>query len=101
MSEIQIIEERRYPIAVKETHNDLLPYYMMECRAILGRDGKRFMVMVNQYAQTIHIEDCTSGELFVIEDDNLFNDLLEFATEHGFTNIMPPIAKDLGRKIIF
>ena len=42
-----------------------------------------------------------SSELFIIEDDNLFNDLLEFATEHDFTNIMPPIAKDLGRKIIF
>lgn len=99
MSDFQIIEEKRYPINTDDTYGDLLLYWRLECRAILGHNGKRYMVMIDQLKQTIHIEEMTDDDFKLVEDDNLFHDLLEFASENGFCEVFAPMPKDISKPI--
>lgn len=101
MQEFRVVDERRYPI--HQAKPDELPYWRWEHRVTLGRGPRSFVVFIdngivmNQIVlepPQLYIEESTTGNLEVISDDRLFEDLMAFATEKGYVNWFPPLAKD-------
>jgi hypothetical protein len=98
MSRIQILDEKKYPMPMLN-NNDRLDYYRWEHRATVGRNGKVYMVFVDNglgpyLLPTSYIEEISAGSLLAIKDDNLWEELKRFATEMGFLEIQKPIMKD-------
>jgi hypothetical protein len=100
MPGIKILDERRYPLPMM--NKDLLPYYRFEHRATLGRNGKTYIVMVDNgiimganYIEnpTCWVEDFSSGTLVKIKDDELWSELVRFIEEKGFHNVIIPMMK--------
>lgn len=98
MSEFQLINEKRFPLKVKEASDnvDLLPHYRWEHRVTVGYRGKRFMVFLDNLKSTAFVEEITSGHLEKIADDSMWEAVFKYATAQGFLNIFPPIPKPFG-----
>ena len=104
MPAIQILNEKRYHLDVGRSilslrKQEALPYWRWEHRATLGRNGKTYMVFMdngnilkNQFSK-LYIEEITAKGLEFIEDDELVNELYRFAEEKGFTIMLPPMRK--------
>jgi hypothetical protein len=91
MQEYQIIDEKRYPLKVHRLINDLSPGFIRwEHRVTVGRRGRRFMAYMDTLRNLAYIEEITSGQLEVIKDDELFEDLHRWINERGFLNILLP-----------
>lgn len=100
MSEFRLINEKRFPLDVhsSEDNVDLLPYYRWEHRVTLGYRGKRFMVFLDNLESKAYIEDITNGKLEIIEDDNLWEAVFNYATTEKYLNILKPMMKPVGYK---
>lgn len=93
MQDFQILDEKRYPLNIKDVKKDLLPYWRYEHRVTLGRNFKEFMVFVDNLQSKVFIEEITGGNLSVVEEENLWHELHRFAQEKGFCSIMMPLMK--------
>lgn len=103
MPAIKILDEKRYPLPRKNNPADMLPYYRWEHRATLGRSGRTFLVFLdngisinNQWLSMpeMYIEEITSGHMKVIDDDQLFKEIHEYAERIGLLMITYPMAKE-------
>ena len=103
-NEFQILDEKRYPLNVESSiiqynRTVLLPYHRWEHRVTLGYNTKTFMVFIDNgvlnknILPSIYIEEITASGLEKIEDNSLFESLLNFAQLKGFINMLPPIQK--------
>jgi len=99
MSEYQLLDEKRYPLKVREVidNANLLSYYRWEHRVTIGYNGRRFMVFIDNLGTgkgpILYIEEITSGSSEKIKDESLFQSLIKFATEKGFLGVFPPLWK--------
>jgi len=115
MSKFQILDERRFPLKTvdsadiakmptfwpgKNKGKDMSPFWRWEHRVTLGWGTREFMVFVDQIRQTIHIEEISGGHLEAVEDDSLFESLLNFAQTKQFCEIMMPIMKHSEERYI-
>lgn len=102
--EFQIIDEKRYPLDVQSSivqRNKVtsLPYHRWEHRVTIGYNGKLFMVFIdngdisNYIWPKIYIEKIIASGFEFIEDESLFESLLNFAQLKGFVNMLPPMQK--------
>ena len=102
MPRIQLLDERKYPLPNMK-QNDGLPYYRWEHRATLGRGLRVFMAFLDngiykndkwKKMPEAFIEEITHGKLELIEEEELFNELHNYAQEIGLLQIQFPIAKE-------
>lgn len=93
MQEFQILDEKRYPLKIKEIQKDFLPYWRFEHRVTVGRNFKQFMVFVDNLDSKIYVEDITGGNLNLVEDEQTWHAVYNFVKEKGFCNMMMPIMK--------
>lgn len=114
MSEFLIINEKRFPIELRVDKNGkietdyLLSYWRFEHRVTVAYKGRRFSVLVDNgmrfgktdYPARMYVEECTDGILKVIDNDELYTEVLKFVTEKGFCNVLPPLPKDKKHRII-
>ena len=102
MSEYQIVNERRFPLKVKSMNDnvDLLPYHRWEHRVTVGRNGKRYMVFLDNLGigdgPKLYIEEITNGHAERIEDESLFQSIFRWVTAKGFVSVQPPLFKAVG-----
>jgi hypothetical protein len=100
--EFQILDEKRYSLKTEDSIIQLnkrnkLIYHRWEHRVTLGYNGKTFMVFIDNgdtnknIFPSIYIEEISANGLERIEDDSLFDSLLNYAQENGFVNMLPPM----------
>ena len=107
MSRFYLVNEKRFPLPAKtpvtkgeqNVNVDLLPYYRWEHRVTIGHGTKRYMVFLDNLTNTAYIEDCTQN-LEKIEDQNLWEALIQFAQINGYLDIMPPMVKDQEERFV-
>jgi hypothetical protein len=97
MSKFIIKDERRYPF-VPHIGNDALSYWRFDHRATIEYQARIFMVFADNFRGTMHIEEITTGDLKIVEEDELHAELTRFAREKGFLEIMIPIPKDKAHR---
>lgn len=107
MQEFKIIDERRYPLMVESINpntglpmKDMNPTWRWEHRITIGYNGKRYIGFVDSLNNKAYIEDSTSGDLKIIEDDSLYESLLNFINQEGYLNIMTPLLKNKDSRFI-
>lgn len=103
------MDEKRYPIK-PHLGEDILDYWRFEHRVTLQENGRQFLVIVdngiiinNEYTENpkLYIEELTvTGKLIVVEEDELHEELIDYAQEHGFCNILPPLPKDTNNRVL-
>jgi len=93
MQDFQVLDEKRYPLKVKDLNKDLLPYWRFEHRVTVGRSFKKYMVFVDSLEAKIYIEEITDGNLNLVEDEQTWHAVFNFVKEKGYCNMMVPIMK--------
>jgi len=98
MSSFQIINEKRFPLKVKDIKDnvDLLDYYRWEHRVTIGSGFHKYMIFLDNLKQVVYIEDVTNGNLEEIEDEPLWEAIFRWVTEHKFLEVLMPLAKPPG-----
>lgn len=106
MSRFYLINEKRFPLPVdtpvrgsEGVNIDLLPYYRWEHRVTIGCNGRRYMVFLDNLKNKAYIEDSTNG-LQKINDEELWKELVEFATSHGYLTMMLPMVKNKKERFV-
>lgn len=103
MPRIQTLDERKYPMPLKDQKKDAaLPYYRWEHRATLSRSGRTFLVFVDNGVilndhylsePSAYIEEVTTGNLKRIKEDKLVKELQRYAQKLGYMDVQIPIQK--------
>lgn len=93
----KVIDNNRYPLCPSQYNESLLdPFYTWEHRATLkskGAASRVFIVFANTKETTAYIEELIDDNLYMIEEDSLFAELLDFVMENELLVILPPIPK--------
>ena len=99
MSGFYLINEKRFPLHVKDYNNtDLLPYYRWEHRVTIGYGPKRYMVFVDNLKNAVYIEEF-DGDLAVIDDEELWQALFLWTTQKGYLMTIPPMLKPKAQEV--
>jgi hypothetical protein len=98
MSSFQVVDEKRYPLRVKDlTDNvDLLDFYRWEHRVTVSRNFSKYMVFIDNLKNVLYVEEITNGIPEQIEDDSLWEAIHNWTERKGFLNVMPPLPKPPG-----
>lgn len=102
-----IIENKeRFPLCPNgETESYLNPFYTWEHRVTVKyvetkTNVRVFVVFINTVENTAYIEELVKQTLVTVEENSLFEDLLNFAVEEGFLNFMGPIMKAAPNRLV-
>jgi hypothetical protein len=89
MSNFQLLDERRYPLNVRQAYDDkTLPYYRWEHRLTLGHNGRQFVVFIDALVGQAYCEETTKGELEVVLESGLWNELVDYAQDNGYLSMI-------------
>lgn len=96
----------RYPINPR-IGNDALPYWRFEHRATVEYQARIFMIFVDNgvtfnnattVTPKLYVEEITDGDMKVVEEDELHEELADFAVDNGFATILFPMPKDRANR---
>lgn len=106
MPRFYLVNEKRFPLPVdtpvrgrEGVNQDLLPYYRWEHRVTVGCNGRRYMIFLDNLKHQAYVEDATNG-LEKINDEELWRELVDFATSNGYLMLMPPMMKNKEERFI-
>jgi hypothetical protein len=100
MSQFQILDEKRYPLKIKDINKDILPYWRYEHRVTIGASLRKFMAFVDNLTCKLYIEEITDGHLKIIEEETIWHDLYRFCDEKGFCNMLQPMLKHTAERAV-
>ena len=94
MSKFQVLDNRRYPLCPKGKEETITyPFFRWEHRITIGWKNRTFFLFIDTLESNLYIEEYKDGDLLIVEEDDLFLSLLNFADENGSTSFFPPLLK--------